>query len=145
MFRSADRITINFIASVLFLMAITPPLAPFMQEIESRLLPVVSDVKIIDLQEDDGGVSFRTSFDKVRGCKYVGLTWSRTLPGGLKEKVAIDFPRSPTDESDSTRPTGEQITGRWWLAMSLEDFKNSTAWVRHECHILYESVTQFYP
>lgn len=145
MFRASDRVTINFIAGVLFLMAITPPLAPLMQEAESKVLPVITDMQILDLRADNGGVSFRTSFDKVRGCKFVGLTWFRMLPGGLKEQVPIDFPRAPNDESDRTRPTGEQITGRWWLGMSLEDFETSSAWVRHVCHPLYESVTQFYP
>jgi hypothetical protein len=145
MFQASDRLAINFIASALFLMAITPPLAPLMQEVEGKLLPVITDMQIIDLRSDGEGVSFRTSFNKVRGCKFVGLTWFKQIPGGLKERVAIDFPRAANDESDRTRPTGEQVTGRWWIGMGLEDFEQSTAWARHVCHPLYESVTQFYP
>lgn len=136
---------LGFGFGVLLCAALVPSFVPVLSVVEGQLLPVVDSTKLEGLRSDQNGVYFRTEFNKRRNCKYLGLVWYRVLAGGVNERVVVKFPRVAGDNSDSTRSTGRQRTGEWFLGMSEEELANSWAEVRHQCHFLWPTTTRFYP
>ena len=129
----------------LLALALTPAFAPMLSKWEGEILPVIRDVSLYDIRPDMDGTYFKTSFDKVRDCEFIGLVWYRNDGSGVSERVPIRFPVEEGDQSDRSRAEGKQRTGEWFLRMRSDELKDSFAEVRHRCHILWTTKTQFYP
>lgn len=116
--------------------------------IETRWLPVVGKLDILRVDAmPDGQSEIYVRFDKLRNCKYLGMAWyrgDRTKPSF--ERVEFDTLLPKGERPNPTRPIGEQVAGPWRIAMPPDELRgNSFVELRHECHQLWETRTEFYP
>ena len=140
-----SEFTIALVLAVLIIGGF-PAFANVAQQIETAVMPVTDDMRFLSIRETEDGTYFRVVFNKRRSCDFEGLVWYREIENQPPERIKIRFPRSSDDDSDSTRAVGQQQTGEWFAAMSAQDLVHSSfAIVRHRCHPLWQTVTEFYP
>lgn len=108
--------------------------------------PVVSKLRIVSLEETaDGHSLLLAEFTKLRDCEYVGIAWFRRFDEGF-DRVPVELMRLPTDTSSPNRPLGTQRAGPCVIHLSPNELRtNSFAQLRHDCHGLWTTTTEFYP
>lgn len=127
-------------AMLLWVILITTPLFWSLgPEYEGRILPVVSNIEITEIQTDKNGSYIFVSFDKTRQCEFIGLSWYDKF--NIRHGVEFSPNLSTTPK---TRPIGGQAAGPW-LIKGLENIEGSRAVTTHRCHPLWLTYTQFYP
>ncbi len=133
----ADRFLSNSAWSGLIALTMTPVLFSAGPKVERSLFPVVDHVEIHSETLTEDGVSFFVSFDKVRGCEFLGVAWySGAVRVGVEfEPGANLYPR--------TRPEGDQYAGPW-LVRDVTTLEGTRAVAMHRCHPLWETNTTFY-
>jgi hypothetical protein len=111
---------------------------------EGRLFPVVAKLEIISIEKVDGDQSsVFVKFNKLRDCKYLGISWYNKS-GETLRRVAVNL--NPEQGSDSTRPVGQHISGPWTVDIPPEHIrKRSYVVLTHQCHPLYITTTIIYP
>jgi hypothetical protein len=109
---------------------------------EGYWFPVVNNFQIHKLEAHGDKTWVWSSFDKVRNCEYVGISWYYKFPTpGLitiaRRTLDID-PNDAQQEQDPNRPEGEHIVGPWEINMTIEEVRNHTLLsTTHRCHPFY--------
>jgi hypothetical protein len=145
-FQRLKQATINT-AFILALLAALIPGAGYLQVAEGRLYPVVVDVELVYAGPygDGDETEIILTFDKVRECHpFLGMDWYIDTARGY-EKVLHRYVRSYTNDQDSSRPTGVNVSEPWIISVPYEDFGRTFAEVQHRCHPYWITVTQFWP
>jgi len=108
--------------------------------------PVVSKLRILSFEvTPDGNTKLAAEFTKLRDCEYVGIAWFRRYDAGF-ERIAVELMRAAGDTSSPNRPLGTQRAGPWVVHLTPDDIRtNSFAQLRHKCHGLWITTTEFYP
>lgn len=119
-------------------MMLTPMLFAIGPKLETHFFPVVNETRIENLTKTERGVEFYVRFDKTRQCEFLGIAWYQ---GPLRIGVAIEpdsnlFPK--------TRPEGDQFAGPW-LVSNVDSLEGTKAFVYHNCHPLWITISPFYP
>jgi hypothetical protein len=145
-FQRLKQATINT-AFILALLAALIPGAGYLQVAEGRLYPVVVNVDLIYAGPYNGGeeTEIILTFNKVRECHpFLGMDWYIDTARGY-EKVLHRYVRSYTNDQDSSRPTGVNVSEPWIISVPYADFDRTFAEVQHRCHPYWITVTQFWP
>lgn len=110
------------------------PLGP---KLEPLLLPVVEDFQITEAGRTDGEVFIDVTFEKVRPCEFLGLTFYNG-----PDRVAVNF-APDSGRFPATRPTGAQAD-RWSLETDapLGDIRLVT---QHRCHFMWTNFQEVWP
>lgn len=118
-------------------LALTPAVFSVGPEIEARFFPVVTMANIESVEKVADGVAFYVSFDKLRQCEFLGVTWYLGA-----ERVGIEF-EPGHNLYPKSRPVGDQYAGPW-LVRNVTSLEGTRAATVHSCHPLWETVTPFY-
>lgn len=118
-------------------LALLPAFFTVGPRVEAAFFPVVRDVEITNAEETRNGTSFYVAFRKVRQCKFVALVW---YEGPVR--LTVDF-EPEAEDAPRSRPVGDQYAGPW-LARDLHGLQGSRAFVYHQCHPLWTTITPFY-
>lgn len=113
---------------------------PNFGHIEGSIRPVVWGVKLIKSVPETDGIETYWTFSK-RDCVFEGLAFYERI-NGAQRRIPLTF--RDIDESTQSRPKGENVAGPWFLKTS----SNPSMWsatVRHRCHPLFDTITQFWP
>ena len=103
-------------AMVIWVLLIASPLFWSLgSEYEGQYLPVVKSVKIEQSLGSKDGTLIYVSFDKVRQCQFIGISWydEFNIRKGVEFEPDAKF-------SPISRPNGEQLTGPW-LVRGLDE------------------------
>lgn len=113
-------------------------------EFEGKYFPVVSKFEITKIETTSENQSFVwLHFEKLRNCKYIGMTWQRKTASGYI-RVAVDT--KPTLGSPQTRPLGKAEVGPWLVDMPPEDIREQVRiTLLHACGLFYQTQTEVYP
>jgi hypothetical protein len=124
------------------LLLVLLPLAPYFSAWEGRMFPVASKARILQIvPAADGGSLIRMVWEKTRACEFKHLNWNRILPDGTLEAVKVTW---TTDIGD--RAPGRHLGQTWHVAMPPEQIEGkSLAYVWHDCHPGFLTISQFYP
>lgn len=130
--------------SLLILIGLVPIVFPLMSEYEGRIFPVVKNIKVEVIDKKENGIFINVSFDKVRACEFIGISWydqfGNTIPIIFEASA-----RGENGEIPRTRPAlPGQKAGPWEL-IGLQSLQGSMAIVSHRCHPLWITYTHFYP
>ena len=114
--------------------------------LEQKFFPVTSDSEIIRSESDGPDhVKIWVAFKKGRTCTFMDLTFYKVGASGHYLQVTHEFLDDKGGGTNS-RPEGKQVAGPWRLAITPEDLMgNLVGYTRHSCHILWDTVTKFYP
>jgi hypothetical protein len=140
--------TFSILLMIAGFLALIPPSYFILQAIEHAQFPVVGKMELLNIEAEEGNTTLvYVKFDKLRDCKYLGISWFRKLPGDVLERATIDIrPLTPLDRSDTNRPVGTQITGPWRIGIPADVIRStSTVHLTHQCHPLYVTRTVIYP
>ncbi len=108
-------------------------------QIEPHIAPPVGRAEILNWRQDgDNGFLFDTRFEKLRACRFIGISWY----DANNTVVFITPPPSPP-ERDKTRPEGWNLAVGW--RTTRPSLSGLRAIVTHRCHPLWDLLTQFYP
>jgi len=137
--------TLLGVATAFFLLVALYTAGP---ELETRWAPVVAKMEIVTAVAFPNGRSeIYVRFNKLRNCKYLGMAWyagERNVPGF--RRVPFVLVPQTGEKPNPTRPVGDQIAGPWIVDMPITELKgNSFVELFHECHVLWQSRTEFYP
>lgn len=105
---------------------------------EGEYFPVVSRFELKGQNTFDEGVAFYGVFEKYRSCEFISTQWYKNGVRLLIE-YAPDASKFPV-----SRPMGTQVVGPW-LLYDIPNLDNVTAITKHQCHPMWNTVTDFYP
>lgn len=102
------------------------------------MFPVVENVTvwITDIEED--GVIIYTSFDKVRSCEYIGISWYDEAG----KRLVFDLTDSHGPRS---RPIREDQFAGPWKIYGIQALEGTEAIVSHRCNPYWITYTRFFP
>lgn len=112
------------------------PMWPVFSNIEGSLFPVTTKLQYVKETPTDTGTLVYVSFSKKRECEFIGLNI-------YQDSVRLALKFLDQDDSDSSRPVGDQIAGPWLIG--TYDVKDTVVTVRHKCHPLWTTRTIMYP
>ena len=132
------------VLTVLVFIGSVPLLWPFMSKYEGSVLPVVENVNITQIKQSENGVFVDVSFDKVRSCEFIGISWYDSL--GDRSPVIFEAEaRGEEGEIPETRPVMEDQRAGPWKLIGIDNLDGSMAIVSHRCHPLWITYTRFFP
>lgn len=115
---------------------------PALGRIEGNFYPVVRGTKIVTVTDDGLTSVFEGTTEKVRDCDFVSIRWFVGQHDGPNRSDA----QLLILERDKLRPASAFEFGPWAVRLSEADLRqNSFAEVFHDCHMLFPTVTRFYP
>jgi hypothetical protein len=124
-------------------------LFPFISQLgaayEGKFFPVVQNFEIIQARQGptDLESEIYVSFDKVRNCEYVGITWDWRSGGNY---VRVPLILNPPAGSTPTRPVGPATAGPWIVQIPPDQILGaSRVTLNHRCSLLYITQTHAYP
>lgn len=131
--------------TAVFIVAAFPFVVTIGAKYEGKWFPVVSKLEILRVIPDGEDHSLvYVRFNKIRDCEYIGVSWFSVEAGYLDRRAIVLKP--DTDESDSNRPTGVQVSGPWRIAMPADEVRSqSLVMLTHQCNPLYVTRTQIFP
>jgi len=100
------------------------------RNIESVFFPVVTELTLVESATREGipGMVVFVSFEKLRGCEFIGLQVS----DNIGNRVSIDFQDvNETDDNYFSRPVGDNIAGPWWI--DTQDWEGIRISAVHHC------------
>ena len=119
------------------ILVLVPIVAPIAPSIEGKLLPVTTRLNIVDSRVSNGMTTMYVEFTKRRDCRFLGLTWYQD-----ETRLPVFF-LDDGDDSDMSRPPGDQIAGPWMVG--TEDISGTVVRVSHRCHPFWETHTVIFP
>jgi len=125
---------------LLILLGFIPIMWPIFSQYEGEYFPVIKNVQISDTKEIETGLVISLSFDKVRSCEFVGLSWFNQIGN----RIIIQFESTSASLPYSRPVYNNQKAGPWELT-GLKSLENTIAIVSHRCHPLWITHTKFYP
>lgn len=144
-YRPSDRKLEGLMIHLVFLpvlLLVLMPLLPYFAALEGRLLPVASKAKIVAIQPAaDGTALIRVVWENTRACTFDHMVWNRVLPDGTLEAVKVTW-----GDPVGSRGPGRHLSQTWHVAMPVEQVEGkSLAYVWHQCHPGWLTISQFYP
>ncbi len=115
--------------------------------LETKYWPVVETLHIerVEAATENRSVIYGT-FNKVRQCEYIGITWFARNVNGVLDRVPVEILRKPGDTSSPNRPLGVQTAGPWVVAIPPQELLGtSVVELTHRCHPFWTTVMHFYP
>lgn len=126
---------------LLIVLGFVPIFWPILARYEGIFFPVVSNVNVSLLQEQPNGLDVNVSFDKIRQCEFIGVSWYDTFG----DRLQILFEINGEENLPYTRPVmGDQDAGPWRL-LGIDNLDGSVAVTSHHCHPFWTTFTRFYP
>lgn len=121
------------------------PLAfPILSQYEGTLFPVVENVDVKNVGEADAGIYVNVSFDKVRACEFLGISWYDSF--GDRSAILFEAQAGGKNgEIPTTRPVRSGQQAGPWKLIGIDRLDGSTAILSHRCHPLWITYTRFYP
>lgn len=115
---------------------------PALGRIEGKFWPVVRAAQITSVTDDGLTSVFEGTTDKIRDCDFISIRWFV----GQHDGAARSDAQLLILERDKLRPISPFGFGPWAVRLSEADLRgNSFAEVQHDCHMLFPTVTRFYP
>lgn len=134
MLRVASLLVSVPILVILLAMAALPLYGPRMGYIEGSLMPVTSQIEIVDYDERDDGIYFRFVYEKNRLCEITGV-------GMYADGQEIGF--DPTgDQPLNTLGSGRQVSRLWHV--ERKNLEGAQIWFYHRCHPFWITATRVY-
>ncbi|HEY7822447.1 MAG TPA: hypothetical protein VIG24_06430 [Acidimicrobiia bacterium] len=124
----------------LILVGFIPIGFPLLSRYEGELLPVVRNVQVEVSGTPATGLLVDVSFDKVRACEFLGLSWYDTFGDRLPILFEVEAETMP-----STRPVMDGQRAGPWKLLGIDRLDGSVAITSHRCHPLWITYTRFYP
>ena len=140
--------------AALLLAATIPAWLPLMPEPEGKLLPVVSKFHVEITQDRSPKneawvreVEFNLTFEKFRQCELKSVVWRDIRTNKIHRMVeTLAAEQRQAFDPIPTHPTGSQTTGPWRIRdIYSTDFNHMVAVVIHQCHPLWQTLTQVWP
>ncbi|WP_299347636.1 hypothetical protein [uncultured Maritalea sp.] len=125
------------IAVAISLVAI-PAFWPSFSQVEGQLLPVTTPMEVEELGSGPNYVDVAVSFEKLRQCEFIGLSWYDDA-----YRLVVDF-EAGAKNAPLSRPVGPQEIGPWRLH-GTTTIQGTHAVTTHRCHPLWLTFTQTYP
>ena len=147
--RTGRQLALFLSLPTLFLLVVIgfiPLFFPILSRYEGRLLPVVQNVQVEKSGDTRTGILVDVSFDKIRACEFIGVSWYDTFG----DRLPIIFePEGETvegaTEAPRTRPVLDGQRAGPWELIGIDNLDGSVAIVSHRCHPLWITYTRFYP
>jgi hypothetical protein len=109
--------------------------------LETRLFPVYSKFKIVNIEPNPKGLMVTVQFTKYRNCDPQGYAWYVGDFGKGFEQLNIKA-RSTT----TVRPLGTQITQPFLIeGLEVKDLPMLSAEITNRCHPLWPTLSIIYP
>ena len=119
-------------------------LFPRMAYYEGEYFPVVDNVVLEVVHEDENGVYVDAVFDKIRNCEFARLNWYKFSDKGELQRVPLKFIEDG-DQGTVSRPVGLQRGNYWFIGVPRDQLPYTYAEAVHKCHPLWNTRTEFYP
>lgn len=126
--------------AVLVFLGLLPIAFPFAADLDGRLMPVVKRVEVTEVQHSDEGLLVEVTFDKVRQCEFLGITWYDSFG----KRVPVLFEPESRDAPQS-RPVKERQHAGPWMLRGLMSLNGSVAITSHRCNPFWITYSRFYP
>lgn len=132
----------NFGFFTLLGLVIWPVLSTVGPKIEGRLNPVVVSTELTRIiPESENTSKIYGTATKLRECSYLKTEWYYGKPGEQSVLVPVTI-----NEPAKIRYDGKFAFGPWVLELSHDHVRDeSYALVYHQCHILWPTITRFWP
>lgn len=105
--------------------------------IEGTLYPVVSNTELVNARRIPEGMSAELRFYIKRDCQPLELTWYKD------ERIVPVFHSAGLDPKIHDLSVGWRISGPWTF-IGIESLKDVSASIKHRCHPLWITTSQFY-
>lgn len=125
---------------LLILMASIPITFPLLSKYEGKWLPVVEDIHVHQVAEDEDGIYVAVQFSKVRSCEFLGISWFDEFG----RRAPVEFETRESYLPYSRPAERNQMTGPWYLK-GIHSLEESSAITSHKCHPFWTTFTNFYP
>lgn len=127
--------------ALLVFLGFVPLFVPIISRHIGTILPVVTNVEVDVIAHDEDGLLVDVTFDKVRACEFLGISWYDSL--GDRVHVLFD----PNNEGDSpfTRPVKDRQNAGPWKLIGLDALDGTVAITSHRCNPFWITYTHFYP
>lgn len=132
------------VLGVLIFLGFVPIMWPVASYYEGEVFPVIRNVDVELREEVENGIIIDVSFDKIRACEFLGISWFDTFG----DRAPIIFQVELGDEEGSipyTRPVRDDQNAGPWKLIGIDELDGSIAIVSHRCHPLWITYTRFYP
>ncbi|MAD98718.1 MAG: hypothetical protein Unbinned200contig1000_30 [Prokaryotic dsDNA virus sp.] len=142
--RRLSRILSLPVLGILIFFGFIPLVFPILSHYEGKVFPVVKNVDVQFIEKTDKGIRVFVSFDKVRACEFIGLSWYDSFG----ERSPILFQPDSTGISGEipiTRPVLRNQRSGPWEIIGIDELDGSIAITSHRCHPLWITYTRFYP
>lgn len=132
------------VLGLLVFLGFVPLAFPIMSRYEGEFFPVVRNVDVEYLGEADVGIYVSASFDKVRACEFIGISWYDSF-GDRSPILFEEEADGENGEIPTTRPVRDAQQAGPWKLIGIDRLDGSMAIVSHRCHPLWITYTRFYP
>jgi len=129
------------VLGILILLGFVPLTWPVLARYEGQYFPVIKNVNVEIIEEVRNGLDVDVTFDKVRQCEFIGMSWYDTFG----DRLQILFEINGEENLPVTRPVREDQDAGPWRLLGIDNLDGSVAITSHRCHPLWITYTRFYP